>query len=253
MSHWKPVDDILVAANVVQDFANKIGGDERIKRFQSGELVLVERSAVATPASLISQQGLANGGVTYASVLNVEEFLDDWSKFLRDVFKVGLPSRKKIVLPKTRLGFGWGVLTPKGMAIERALASYADVCPIWRWTNDNLDKIVESVRSTDSTRVVWFRDRVETDEEHRDKSYNDLWSAGINGSTLLERLLLGRWFHYRVGQHLDVVNITRCDGSRYSDGFVPSVYWCRHYGKVCMDRYSADDRRVSLRSREAVP
>ena len=38
MSHWKPVD-------LIQDLVNQLGGEERIKRIQSHELVIVERRA----------------------------------------------------------------------------------------------------------------------------------------------------------------------------------------------------------------
>jgi len=242
--HWNPLDQ-------VQDVINKFGSEDRIKRWQSGELVLVERNVVS---GAVSSKGLDNGGVTYASALNVEAFLDDWAKFLQDVFNVGLPNRKKIILPSTRTGFGWGVLTPKDMMIERAIASYSDVCPIWRWTNDDLDKIVKSVRSAEKgARVAWFRDRVEADEEHKKKSANDIKLARFNGATLLERLLLGRWFSWKTGsQHLDVVNATLCTGSRDSDGDVPFVHFGRFGGEVYVDRYFPDGASGVLRSREAV-
>ncbi len=241
----------LLSLRQVNDLGNKIGGQERAKRIMSGELVLVERNALQTLQAL-NPQVPANGGVTYASVLNTEAFLDDWSKFLKEVFKISLSSRKKILLPKTKPGFGWGVLTPRGMTIERVLESFNGICPIWRWTNDNLDKITKSVRNADNTRVIWVRDRVEADEEHRSKSYNDLKATGINGCTLLERLLLERWFSYKTNQHLDVSNVTRCDGSFDSDGDVPGVYWYDDYGRLDVHRDVPDDCRDGLRSREAV-
>lgn len=205
-------------------------------------------------APTVISQDLANGGVTYALALNTEAFMDDWSKFLKEVFKLGLPSRKKIILPKTRPGFGWGIITPGGMTIERAIQSYADICPIWRWTDDDLDGITTSVRNADNTHVVWVRDRIEADEEQRGKSYNDLQIAGISGITLSERLLLGRWFYYKTSRHLDVFNVTRCDGSLCSDcsdGRVPGVSW-RDGGIFSLRKFGPDFCNDDVRSREAV-
>lgn len=233
-----------------EDLGNKMGGMSGIKRFLSGELVLVDRNI--TP-SADSSQGLTNGGITFASALNAEAFLDDWSKFLRDVFGLGLPSRKKIILPETRSGFGWGIITPEGMTNERVLQSFVGICPIWRWTKENLDELTTSVRNADSTRVVWVRDRVEADEEHKNKSYNDLLNAGIGGVTILERLILDRWFYYKTGRHLDMSNVTRCDGSVYSDGGdVPSVCWRGGSGGLGVLGYNPVRCFGFLRSREAV-
>lgn len=236
-----------------EDLGNKMGGLSNIKRFLSGELVLIERNALQTPL-VLSSQNLSSGGVTYASALNTEAFLDDWEKFLKEAFKISLPSRKKILLPQTRPGFGWGIITPKGMTNERALQSYAGICPIWRWTNDNLDKLTTSVRNTDNTHVVWVRDRIEADEEQKNKSYNDLQVAGISGVTLVERLLLGRWFYYKTSQHLDMLSITRCDGSRGSGGGVPGVRWCGDGdgGRLGVYWDGTGRRDEGVRSREAV-
>lgn len=235
----------------VNDLGNKIGGQERAKRFLSGELILVERG-FQTPQATNSSQVSVNGGVTYAPSLNVEVFLDDWAKFFKDVFKLGLPSRKKIILPETRSGFGWGVVAPKGMTIEGTLQGYAGICPVWRWINNNIDNITKSVRNSDTTRVVWVRDRSEADEEYKGLSYNDLQVMKIGGITLLERLLLGRWFYYKTNQHLDRVNISRCDGSIFSGGNVPSVSWSDDDGGLFVGGYDPDFRDDDLRVREVV-
>lgn len=233
----------------IQDLGNKMGGEERVKRFLSGELVLAERNVSPVPIT-----GFDNGGITFASFdLNVEAFLDDWSKFLKEVFKTGLPSQKKIILPKTRPGFGWGVLVPRQITIEGSVGSYSDICPVWRRTNENLDKVTNSVRDANKgTYACWFRDRIEADEEYKKKSANDIKIAGINGITLLERLLLGRWFYWKTNKHLDIVSITRCDGSRHLGGNVLSVSFVRYIGELYVDNYHSDSADDGLRSREAV-
>ncbi len=249
MSDKMVVEGSSVTASQLKDFFRQMDDGSITGHIVQG--ILEHRNPFPEKA-VPAPQGLANGGVTYASVLNTEAFLDDWSKFLKEVFKISLSSRKKILLPKTKPGFGWGVLTPRGMTIERVLESFNGICPIWRWTNDNLDKITKSVRNADNTRVIWVRDRVEADEEHRSKSYNDLKATGINGCTLLERLLLERWFSYQTNRHLDVSNVTRCDGSFDSDGYVPGVFWDGLHGRLGVDRYGPDYCGGDLRSREAV-
>lgn len=239
----------------IQDLGNKHGGIPGIKRFLSGELVLVERSALATTL-VVSPQGLANGGVTYASALNVEEFLDDWAKFLWEVYRSGLPSREKIVLPKTQVGFEWGVVMPKGLLAQRIL----DVLKLRfdgklrQWCQD-LDKALnpekEARTATNGPYVIWCRDRVEADEELRDFSANDLTGLGVNCMTEPERILLEGWFNWKTGGHLDVRNITLSAGSRDSDGLVPNAYWLGYYG-FSVGGSSIDDRFGDVRAREVV-
>ncbi len=92
----------------------------------------------------------------------------------------------------------------------------------WKWTSGSLDKVmVNENRGRDY--VVWFRDRVEADEELMDKSANDLTKLKFPGITLTERELQEYDHFNRTGGHLDIKNITLCSGSRYSDGTMPSV------------------------------
>lgn len=254
MAHWKPVDDILTAANVAQDLVNKIGGEDRIKRFQSGELVLVERNAVL---ATVSPEGFDNGGVTFEkTILNVEAFLDDQAKYFREVFNLGLPGRKKLGLPKTRPGFGWGVVRVPGLSAQRMF----DVLiprfngKTWKWCQ-NIDEVLDSkkeARTTDRGAYgVWCRARREADEEHKNRSANDLTSLGINCMTESERIALEGWFHWKTGSHLDIKNVTLSKGSRCTDGNVPSANWRSDDG-FCMDRYYVDYRYDYLRAREVV-
>ena len=162
---------------------------------------------------------------------NVEALLDDWNKFLREVFGVSLPSKNMLATPKSCVGFNWGVVSPKGITIEKTINSYSGICPVWRWTNDNLDSIVGSIRSTKrGAWVIRCRNGTEPDKKHKNKSSNDIWTAGINTLTLSERLLLGRWYFWKTnGQQLDTENITRCDGSRDARGYAPDVYFRWHH------------------------
>ena len=53
-----------------------------------------------------------------------------------------------------------------------------------------------------------------------------------------------------TSKHLDIVNVTRCDGSRCSDGSVPNAGWCE--GEFRVNWYCTDGRHGLLRPREVV-
>jgi hypothetical protein len=178
--------------------------------------------------------------------------LDAWVTFYRDEFGIVLdPAAVRI--PEHRDGFDRLIVVAPGITIERVLAQCQKYFKVWRWTNDDLDKLTESVRSAaDGLYAVWVRDRVEADEEHKNKSYNDLQKAGVPGITLLEYVLL-HLQHYRVtGQHPDASNITLCTGSLYRGGGVSRAYWHPGFGKFCVSWYDRGHAPPYLRCREAV-
>ena len=245
MSHWNPVDQM-------QDLVNKFGAEDRIKRFQSGELVLVERNVTHT-----SPVDLDNGGITFEKTrLNVEAFLDDQAKYLREVFNVGFPSHKKLKLPKVRQGFGWGVVRVRSLSAQRMLDVLKPRFDGKLWQGySNVDKALDpakEARTTDKGAYgVWCRARREADDEHKNKSANDLVSLGINGMTEPERIQLEGWFHWKTGGHLDLQNVTLSIGSRCLGGDVPSSYW--HSGNgFDVYRFSAGDLGSGIRAREVV-
>jgi hypothetical protein len=122
----------------------------------------------------------------------------------------------------------------------------------WKYTNNSLDQAVPTNdRDTKNGHyAIWVRDRVEADEELKNKSANDLKEASTPGNTLLERLLLELKYFKETGKHLDIENWTLCSGSRDSDGCVPGVGW---YGdEMRVGWYYPGFRRGILRSREVV-
>ena len=64
--------------------------------------------------------------------------------------------------------------------------------------------------------------------------------------------MLGLAYFLATGGHLDAKNWTLCSGSRYRDGYVPSVCWNLDDAKVVVHWYSADDRDDYLRARSVV-
>lgn len=74
-----------------------------------------------------------------------------------------------------------------------------------------------------------FRNRIEADEELKERSGNDLREA----------MLLELFYEWRTGgQHLNLKFWNLCAGSRDSNGDVPSVGWCGGEFRVrCYDPY----------------
>ena len=232
-----------------EDLINKMGGLEAVARFLSGELILVERTKQVSPSD-----GLANGGVTYASGLDTAAFLEDWTKFYQDVF--GLTADlSQVPLPPYRPGFHWGVAVLQGLTKQQAFNKGRELFFSWKYTDQDLDETVPQDKdertAANGSYVVWCRPRVEPDEEHKNKSANDIKAQGIKSMTLLERLLLGLWFFWKTKRHLDVKNITLCAGSRDSGGSVSSMYLDRG-GYVRVDWGSPGDASSDLRVREVV-
>lgn len=243
MAHWKPVD-------LVQDLVNQLGGEERIKRIQSGELVLVERSAQAAVALG------DNGGISPYVGLNTEAFIADWREFYRQVhsMKVNPPKR----LPPVTPGYNWGVWVLKGITPQRAFEMGATMYPSWKWCGDqSLDEVIDFTKEARDARqrqhFVWCEDSVEPSSKLANLSAIQIAERQINTLTLTEPLLLHQWFYWKSGgKHLDVQNVTLCSGSRYSDGSVPSVDFHPLAGEVSVDGYGPGDADGDLRSRQAV-
>ena len=247
MAHWKPVD-------LVQDLVNQLGGEERIKRIQSGELVFVERNAQAVVASG------DNGGISpyiSAPLLNVESFIADWREFYRlHSMKANPPSLKS--LPPVTTGFYWGVWVLKGVTSQRAYEMASSMFSCWKWCGErSLDEDVDFTQEARSASArqyfVWCEDSVEPPARLANLSAVQIVERQINTLGLTETLLLHGWFHWKSGgKHLDVKNVSLCPVSRYSDGDVPSVFWDGFYGRLDVVSYNPGNANGDLRSRQAV-
>ena len=152
----------------------------------------------------------------------VKKQLAAWAKLYCEGFGIRLDTNR-IKIPAHQNGCNRLIVVAQGLTSEKIYAAIKRKMPAWKY-RDNLDGI-ESVRKANKTYAVWVRDRREADEELKNKSANDLKSDGVNCITLEERLLLEMMYFWETGQHLDIRNITLCAGSRFSDGFVPYVFW----------------------------
>ncbi len=173
-----------------------------------------------------------------------------WRTFLREMLGIELHT-STLSVPASQAGFNWLIVVPNGMTSDKIIVKMRKHMKVWVWDEKELKKVT-SVREPDKAYAIWVRDRVEADEELRNKSADNLKSEGVNCITLPERLMLEFFYWWRTKEHLDVNNWTHCAGSRDSDGYVPYVSWDASGGGVCVHWSYGDYRNSDLRGRVAV-
>lgn len=112
---------------------------------------------------------------------------------------------------------------PKGMNLNLSFSICEKLFKRWRYTEDLNEAVTKNIRNTDSHYAVWVRDEVEPDQEFFGKSTNQADSDMKIGITLLERIIFEIKYFTETGNHLDIVGVTYCSGSRSADGYVPSA------------------------------
>ncbi len=179
------------------------------------------------------------------------DWRQEWERFYYEVFglKVDL---SQVEIKDDPGGLGWVVMMAQGLTLNQAYAKCRDRFPCSSVYGDDLDKAVpKNERTAETAYSKRLRNRVEADEENKNLSANTLSKQNMEGNTLLERLLLELWYHWRTGGgHLDLLNWTLCSGSRNRDGSVPYVGWCecRFQVRGCHPGYAFG----SIRTRSAV-
>jgi len=184
---------------------------------------------------------------TLSTALNIPDPRREWERFYQEVFGKEVDF-SELELPEKQDGFNWLIIMLEGLTPNKLFAKCKERFASWRYTDD-LDTI-KSVRTADKTYAIWVRDRIEADEENKNKSGNDCDKEGIKGMTLEERLLLELFYNWRTGKHLDIDNITLCSGSRVPDGGVPSVGF--RVDGVDVSYYAPVSSGGALRVRSAV-
>jgi hypothetical protein len=175
--------------------------------------------------------------------------IESWEKFYKEIFNIK-KDFSNLKIPEQKEGFDWLIIVAEGMTPNRIFSKIKELMSARKYA-DNLD-IIQSVRKADYDYAIIVRDRVEADEELKNKSANQLQVENINSITLEERLLLEIKYFKETGKHLDINNYTLCAGSRHPDGGVPRVSWCGGYGRLEVRWYSASGADERLRSREVV-
>ncbi len=156
---------------------------------------------------------------------NPEELLAKWRRFYHEMLNLDLES--DIVIPKSPWGFGWLVVIAKGLALDKVVEiDYVSLSPY----QDRIQKIKDDRTPDKRTYALWARPRVKADKELKNCSAQWIWDRQIKTMTLLERLVIGAYYHRENPHHLDEASgigefssETLCAGSRDSEGFVPVV------------------------------
>jgi hypothetical protein len=182
----------------------------------------------------------------------VNVLVEEWQKFYKEVFNLDADF-SNLQTPEEREGFNWLVVVVPGMTPQHLFDKCKELFRAWKWTDKNLDEIIKSDRNTaNGAYAVWFRDRVEADEELKNLSANGLKQKNIPGITLEERILFELFFYWKTKKHLDINNVTLCSGSRYDDGDVPNVHWYGYSDGLLVHWYRPDNASDRLRAREVV-
>ena len=179
------------------------------------------------------------------------EIIAEWEKFYKKYFDLGCDF-SSVHVPEKPAG-KYRLLIVGDISLEKLYVKCKELFPCWRWTNDDLDKIVvwNERDAKESVYAIWVKDVVEADEDLKNLSADDIKGRGLMTETLAERFIHGLMFFDETSKHLDIKNLTLCTGSRCADGDVPDVSWCGD-GEMHVHRYHPDRRNVHLRARSAV-
>jgi hypothetical protein len=154
----------------------------------------------------------------------INELLLDWQKFYAEVFGLEFEPTT-VTLPDERDGFGWVIVNLPGLTDNQVYDKCKERFPSWRHYDDLDAAIAHNDRTaTDGSYAIRIRNGIEADKQYRNLSANETIKRGIGGLTLLERMLLELWYHWKTGGHLDTKSGTICSGSRYGDGNIPDAY-----------------------------
>ena len=146
----------------------------------------------------------------------------------------------------------WTVPILKGITPNKVITAFRKLdVSVYLYTNDLDADVTKNDRdpNRDGSYVVIFKKTVEADPDQKDKSADMLKAEGVQGITLLERLLLELGYFLATRKHLDNENWTLCSGSRYSDGGVLSVCRDRDGRRLCVGWYNPGSHAANLRSR----
>lgn len=175
--------------------------------------------------------------------------LESWERHYHDEYGMAVDF-SGIFIPLRRDGFKRLIVVPQGMTCNFAFAKNASMFPCLAWASD-LDTAVKGRNDREPHRhyAIWIRGDVEPDEvfltAHQARAF------GLSCTTLLEDLLMELKYFKETGEHLNKRRITRCDGSRHSDGLVSGVSWYGVDFRVCRFNLS-DYPEDNLRPRSVI-
>ena len=142
-----------------EDLLNKMGGLDGVKRFQSGELMLVERKQISPASNFPS-----------FTKFDLGAFLGSWTKFYRDVYGFDL-NGDKLVLPPVEQAMGAGVVIARSITIEQDLAVIKKMTKsgqLYRYTYSNIDELIQKdkeARRPAGPYAIWTAPAVESTDQ----------------------------------------------------------------------------------------
>lgn len=223
----------------------------RIAKKQADLFRRVREGSLNPETVLVALQPIIEGGAGQVT----DRLLVGYQRFCREVF--GLETNlSKVVVPNQRSGFDQLLVVAQGLTIGRVLEVCRQNFPVDCYLDNPDEQIVKNDRSPDkASYAIWVRDRIEADEELKNRSANQLRDDKVPIETLLERLLHELKYWYETGgknngQHLDIQNWTLCAGSRGRSGDVPHVAW--HDGRLCVYWCGPGAADPDLRARSVV-
>jgi len=188
--------------------------------------------------------------ISAVNFIPADGWVAEWQRFYKEVFDLEADFADVEIVPE-QPGFGWVVMVARGLTLNQVWVKCGERFRAYSYVGDDLDKAIPTNDRTSATAYAKrFRGRVEADEENKNLSANALAKQKAQSITLLERLLLELWYHWRTSEHLDIESITLCAGSRDSDDDVPSVCWGGD--EFCVGCYDLDGARGDIRARSAV-
>ncbi len=190
------------------------------------------------------------------TVSNILTLIEDWQRFFYEIFNIRADF-SDVSIPPAPDEFVWPICVPGGMTTEQAFSGGELQFPIEKRikkrTNELLDDVLDCSFGREILRnsyIVRVHPNIEADGDLKNLSADDIATRKINTLTLKERFLLGRFLYWKEKIILDREMVTLCAGSRYSDGYVPSVCW--YVGRLEVHWDSSDSRYDHLRARRAV-
>jgi hypothetical protein len=169
---------------------------------------------------------LQSGRAAPGPPVSVAVQLSEWGAFFEATGCIC--DMSTIAAPRYRPGLDQLIVVPSGMTVNRIVELMRAKFDVWIHPEfgDDIDAAVpHNQRTNDRTYAIWAHDQVESDEEFRNLSADDIKARDIPAMTLLERLLYGIFRFHQKRDHLDVAGGTLCAGSRTFSGKVPCVEW----------------------------
>jgi hypothetical protein len=122
----------------------------------------------------------------------------------------------------------FGLIIPGNLTMNEIVVAMRKEFNVVLYQEDLDMEVDKNDRPTNKSYAVLFKNNIESDEDLKNISVNQLIGHGVKGITLKERLLMEIFYFEKTGEHLDIDNVTLCSGSCDSDGLVPGVDWNRN-------------------------